>query len=94
MSITSVHPAEVGRGANRYLNSLCRSFLAAVLIGTTALAGAQEADEKEADVAQTEVEEAEVTHQTELEDAPEGGREMVVSAQSPQFGRVTLHMSL
>ena len=70
MTITTLHSAVTG--ANKYLNSLCRWFLAAVLIGTTALAGAQEADEEEAeaDVAQTEVEDAEVTPQTELEDAP------------------------
>ena len=73
MSITTVRPDNVG--ATRILVSnmkSCRWFLAVVLIGTTALAGAQETDEEaaEADVAQTEVEEAEVTPQTDLEDAP------------------------
>ena len=72
MSITTVHPrhADLVRGANKNLISSCRGLLAAILIGTTALAGAQDTDEEETDVAQTEVEEAEVTPQTELEDAP------------------------
>ena len=69
----------VMRGMDKNLISLCRWFLVAILIGTPALAGAQETEEAEvvpqteledADVPQTEVEEAAVTPQTELEDAP------------------------
>ena len=74
MSEEAVHPGrttKVRRGVSNTPISLCPWFLAAVLFGMPALAQeAADDDGEDADVAQTEVEEAEVTPQTELEDAP------------------------
>ena len=85
MSVTTMHPGpttKVLRGLNRSLISLCRWLLAAVLMGTPALAGAQETDA--AEVPQTELEAAPVVPQTELEDADVPQTEVEDAAVTPQ----------
>ena len=73
MSEKTMHPGQTTKavgGKNQNLISLFGWLLAAVLIGMPALAQETDDADEDADVAQTEVEEAEVTPQTELEDAP------------------------
>ena len=71
------------RGINKNLISLCRWFLLAVLIGTPAFAGAQEAEDAEA-VPQTELEAAPVVAAKELEDAAVPQTEVEDAAVTPQ----------
>ena len=72
----------VMRGMDKNLISLCRWFLVAILIGTPALAGAQETEEPV--VPQTELEAAPVVPQTELEDAAVPQTEVEEAAVTPQ----------
>ena len=74
----------VKKGVSSNLISLCRWFLTAVLIGTAALAGAQETETEDAAVPQTELEAAPVVPQTELEDADVPQTEVEDAAVTPQ----------
>ena len=66
------------------LISLFRWFLTAILIGTAALAGAQETETEEAAVPQTELEAAPVVPLTQLEDAAVPQTELKVAPVVPQ----------
>ena len=72
------------KGVSSNLISLCRWFLTAVLIGTAALAGAQETETEDAAVPQTELEAAPVVPQTELEDAAVPQTELEAAPVVPQ----------